>query len=161
MLGQFDAPRAKLLARIKALDDAGIPVYDAVRVPGAYFYMKVPRGANIAKRYARPLYGGAERMLFDPEHFGKATLHYSVDYYVPSLDGRHVAIGGAFLGARTAGRFTIRGRRGSAPTIRRMQHARRSALISTFSAAIPNVIRSSSGTARIRPSRSSPTRPHT
>jgi prolyl oligopeptidase len=93
VLGQFAAPRAKLLARIKALDDAGIPVYDAVRVPGAYFYMKIPRGANIAKLYVRPVRGGPERIVFDPEHFGKPGLHYSVDYYVPSPDGRRVAIG--------------------------------------------------------------------
>jgi prolyl oligopeptidase len=93
VLGQFAAPRAKLLARIKALDDAGIPVYDAVRLPRVYFYMKVPRSANVAKLYVRPRTGGSERILLDPEHFGKTSSHYSIDYYSPSLDGRYVALG--------------------------------------------------------------------
>ncbi len=107
VLGQFAGPRAKLLARIKELDDAGIPVYDAVRLPGAYFYMKVPRGANIAKLYVRPLQGGAERILFDPEHFGKTGSHYSVDYYSPSLDGRYVAYGVAEGGSENDTLYVI------------------------------------------------------
>jgi prolyl oligopeptidase len=92
VLAQFAAPRAKLLARIKQLDDAGVPVYDAVRLPRAYFYMKIPPGANIAKLYVRPR-GGSERVLFDPERFGQTSSHYAVDYYSPSLDGRYVALG--------------------------------------------------------------------
>lgn len=93
VLDQLSAPRAKLLARIKALDDAGVGVYDAVRLPGAYFYMKLPKGADIPRLYVKPA-GGAERVLFDPTSYDRAgAQHYALDYFVPSLDGKLVAIG--------------------------------------------------------------------
>jgi prolyl oligopeptidase len=98
VIGQLGAPRAKLLAQIRKLDDAGIAVYDAVRDGSSVFYMKLPKGANIARLYVRRA-GGPERLLFDPERFGHTPSHYAVDYYSPSLDGRYVALGIAANGS--------------------------------------------------------------
>ena len=83
--------RDALLARITALDHAGTSVTNVQYGGGLYFYEKTtPEGEN-GKLYVREGLTGAERVLFDPETLTKAGVHYSLDTYAPSLDGKYVA----------------------------------------------------------------------
>ena len=83
--------RDALLARITALDHAGTSVTNVQYGGGLYFYEKTtPEGEN-GKLYVRQGLTGAERVLFDPETLTKAGVHYSLDTYAPSLDGKYVA----------------------------------------------------------------------
>ncbi|MGC1300717.1 MAG: prolyl oligopeptidase family serine peptidase [Alloacidobacterium sp.] len=57
------------------------------------FYRKRKRGENQALLYVRPLAGGAERLLLDPDKFGTAEHHGTLDQYAPSWDGKYVSVG--------------------------------------------------------------------
>jgi prolyl oligopeptidase len=86
--------RTALAQRIAQLDNATESVADVQPVGGTYFYQKRPAGANTTRLYARPVAGGAERLVLDPDRFAKSKHeHYTIDYYSPSLDARWVAIG--------------------------------------------------------------------
>jgi prolyl oligopeptidase len=88
--------RAALLARIKELDQsAPFRIFDVQRLRGEkYFYQKKLAGEDVAKLYERDGLGGREKLLVDPGLFAKqAGTHYSLDYYMPSLDGHYVAYG--------------------------------------------------------------------
>ncbi len=102
MKGQNDATRrtlarlpgrAALQQRIEALSNAGTLVYQ-VSTAGPYvFYLKQAPADDNAKLYVRRGLQGDERLLVDPEKLGSKTVHYSIDWFVPSLDGRHLAYG--------------------------------------------------------------------
>jgi prolyl oligopeptidase len=88
--------RTPLLARIKELDQsAPARIFDVQRLQGEkYFYQKRLAGEDIAKLYERDGLSGPERLLIDPGKFVKQPgTHYSLDYYVPSLDRHYVAYG--------------------------------------------------------------------
>lgn len=88
--------RASLLARIKELDQsAPFRIFDVQRLGGErYFYQKRLAGDDVAKLYKRDGLSGPEKLLVDPGRFVKQSdTHYSLDYYVPSLDGHYVAYG--------------------------------------------------------------------
>jgi prolyl oligopeptidase len=86
--------RDDLLARIKALDNAG-NVVSALQVWGGhYFYYKTEPGSDNRKLFVRDTLGSPERLLVDPEKMTTADgKHYSIDYFQPSLDGVYVAYG--------------------------------------------------------------------
>jgi prolyl oligopeptidase len=88
--------RTGLLKRITELDQsAPFRVFDVQRLQGEkYFYQKRMANEDIAKLYDREGLDGKEKLLVDPDKFVKeAGAHYSLDYYVPSLDGHYVAYG--------------------------------------------------------------------
>ena len=85
--------RDTLAAQIKALDAAGTSVGEVQSAGNRYFYTKTRPKDNTPKLYVRDSLQGAERLLFDPETLGKAGVHYALDYYAPSLDGKYVAYG--------------------------------------------------------------------
>ena len=86
--------RAALAQRIAQLDNATESVSDVQPVGGTYFYQKRPAGANSTRLYTRPVAGGRERLLFDPDRFARsAKEHYTVDYYAPSPNGTYVGVG--------------------------------------------------------------------
>lgn len=93
VLSKLDGPRAKLLARIKQLDNASAGVTSVVRDGGMYFYLKENPGENSYKLYVRPVVGGGERVLVDPAKLASAGKHYTINYFLPSLDGARVAYG--------------------------------------------------------------------
>jgi prolyl oligopeptidase len=86
--------RDDLLARIKALDNAG-NVVSALQVWGGhYFYYKTEPSSDNRKLFVRDTLGSPERLLVDPEKMTTADgKHYSIDYFQPSLDGVYVAYG--------------------------------------------------------------------
>ena len=88
------AGRGPLARRIAQLDNATEALSDVQPVRGTYFYQKRPASVNTTRLYSRPIAGGAERLVFDPDHFARSKKeHYTIDYYSPSPNGRYVAIG--------------------------------------------------------------------
>ncbi|MBV8245405.1 MAG: S9 family peptidase [Candidatus Eremiobacteraeota bacterium] len=93
ILDALGSPRVALFARIKKLDNAGVSVSSVVRVGSNYFYEKLKPGENSEKLYVRAVNGGAEHVLVDPDKLASAGKHYTINYFLPSLDGRYVAYG--------------------------------------------------------------------
>jgi len=85
--------RPELAQRIKTLDNAGTSVSAVTWAQGRYFYFKTEPGSDNRKLYVREGLEGNERLLLDPEKLSTKEKHYSIDYFVPSLDGRYVAAG--------------------------------------------------------------------
>ena len=83
---KLGAPRQRLFDRIKALDNAGVSVSSVVRDGDRYFYEKLKPGENSEKLYVREA-NGTERVLVDPEKLATAGKHYTINYFLPSLDG--------------------------------------------------------------------------
>lgn len=83
--------REKFLARVKELDTASTHVRSAQVWGGKLFYLKADTGADNTKLYVKENSG--ERLLLDPEALTKDGVHYSIDYYQPSLDGKLVIYG--------------------------------------------------------------------
>ena len=83
--------RDKFLARVKEVDTASTSVRNVQVYGGKIFYLKADPGADNVKLYVKE--GAAERLLLDPELLSKDGVHYSIDYFVPSLDGKLVAYG--------------------------------------------------------------------
>jgi len=88
--------RLRLLDRIKQLDQsAPYQIQNVQRFQGEkYFYLKMLASEEVGKLYERDGLGGAEKLLVDPDRFVTAPgTHYSLNYFVPSYDGRYVAYG--------------------------------------------------------------------
>jgi prolyl oligopeptidase len=85
--------REKLRARIAELDDTGIQVSGFQSYGGHWFYLKRTPGEDNRKLYTRDGADAAERLLLNPETLTANGVHYSIDYYQPSLDGKLVAVG--------------------------------------------------------------------
>jgi prolyl oligopeptidase len=92
VLDRLGAPRQRLFDRIKVLDNAGTSVSDVTRDGDSYFYEKLKPGENSPKLYVRDA-GGVERLLVDPEKLASAGKHFTINYFLPSLDGAYVAYG--------------------------------------------------------------------
>ncbi len=93
VLAQLSGARDRLGARIAQLDNAGVTV-GGVTIDGPYyFYEKLAPGQNSERLYVRARSGGAERVLVDPDTLATAGKHYTINYFLPSLDGKYVAYG--------------------------------------------------------------------
>ena len=93
VLGRLGAAREKLFNRIKVLDNAGVSVSGVTRDGSNYFYEKLNPGDNSPKLYVRNVDGGDERVLVDPQSLASAGKHYTINYFLPSPDGKLVAYG--------------------------------------------------------------------
>jgi prolyl oligopeptidase len=86
--------RAALAARIAQFDRASSALSDLTVGRRAYFYLRRPAGASVQRLYERGFASARERLVLDPARFARsASLHYTIDYYAPSLDDRYVAAG--------------------------------------------------------------------
>jgi prolyl oligopeptidase len=86
--------RDELLQRITALDNAGDVVSGVQVWGGRYFYYKTAPGSDNRKLFTRESLGAPERLLIDPETMTSAEgVHFSIDYFQPSIDGTYVAYG--------------------------------------------------------------------
>ena len=85
--------REKFLARVQALDTSTTSVREAQVWGGKIFYLKIAAGGDNSKLYVRDSAGSRERLLLDPELLTANGVHYSIDYFQPSLDGSLVAFG--------------------------------------------------------------------
>jgi prolyl oligopeptidase len=85
--------RDRLRARIAQLDDAGVRVNGLQSYNGRWFYLKGSPGDDNRKLYARDGFAGSERLLLNPEILTANGVHYSIDYFQASPDGKLVAVG--------------------------------------------------------------------
>src|SRR5205823_2049982 len=85
--------REKLHARIAQLDDTGVRVVRFQSFSGRWFYLKQSPGDDNRKLYVRDGAQGAERLLLNPETLTAKGVHYSIDYFQASPDGKLVAVG--------------------------------------------------------------------
>jgi prolyl oligopeptidase len=85
--------REQLFERIKALDNAGTVVTDVTLDGSHYFYEKLRPGENSAKLYVSNADASGEKLLVDPEKLATGGKHYTINYFLPSLDGKYVAYG--------------------------------------------------------------------
>ncbi len=88
--------RQQLFERIMQLDQgASYRVSDLQRFQGErYYYEKRLAAEEVTKLYEREGLVGEEKLLVDPGKFVTAPgTHYSINYYVPSYDGRYIAYG--------------------------------------------------------------------
>lgn len=85
--------REKLLKRISELNNAGIQINSFQSFGGRYFYLKTTPTDTNRKLYVRDAKSGKETLLVDPEKLTQGSVHYSIDYHAPSLDGKYVAYG--------------------------------------------------------------------
>ncbi len=93
VLGRLGTPRQQLFDRIQQLDNAGAVVNDVTIDGPYYFYLKSNPGDNSPKLYVRNAFASDERVLIDPQSLAAAGTHYTINYYLPSLDGKYVAYG--------------------------------------------------------------------
>jgi len=84
--------RKKFLERVQSVDAGTAHVRSAQIWGGKLFYMKADAGVDNFKLYVKEENSG-ERLLLDPEPLTKDGVHYSIDYFQPSLDGALVAYG--------------------------------------------------------------------
>jgi prolyl oligopeptidase len=92
--------RAGLAARLLALSETSNVSYDVVSRHGAYFYEKLPPGANSMKLYVRSGIGGAERVLVDPDAL--PGPRQAISFFNVSNDGARVAYGLSAGGSENA-----------------------------------------------------------
>jgi len=85
--------RDKLRERIAQLDNVGVQVNMLQSFGGRLFYLKRTPGDDNRKLYLRDGASGSERLLIDPETLTANGVHYSIDYYRASPDGKLVAVG--------------------------------------------------------------------
>lgn len=83
--------REKLRARIAELDNTGVQVSGLQSFGGRLFYFKQAPGDDNRKLYVRE--GAAERLLLDPVKLTAKGIHYSIDYYQASPNGKLLAAG--------------------------------------------------------------------
>lgn len=93
VLSRLGPARDALFERIKVLDNAGASVNGVTLDGPYYFYEKLKPGDNSPKLYVRNVTGGGERVLVDPQSLATAGKHYTINYFLPSLDGKYVAYG--------------------------------------------------------------------
>ena len=65
---------------------------------GRVFYKKTVGGENVGKLYLREGWNGAEKLLLDPAGY-KNGVTATINSFLPSWDGKHVAIGFSWGGA--------------------------------------------------------------
>jgi prolyl oligopeptidase len=84
--------RDELQARVQQLSDSTVSVPSVEVAGGRYFYLKAAPGDDNRKLYVREAAPGSpERLLVDPTKLTAAGQHYSIDYFVPSPDGKKLA----------------------------------------------------------------------
>ena len=85
--------RVQMIARIRALSEAGASVSSIALTPTRVFYLKLEPRRPRPVLCMREGLAGAEKELLDPARFEREAPGAAIDWFVPSPDGRHVAYG--------------------------------------------------------------------
>jgi prolyl oligopeptidase len=94
--------RGKMAKRVGALS-GDLEIVNSMQLGGAnVFIERRPAGANNYSLYVRTGLNGAERLLLDPEARTKGDVHYSVNYWNASPDGKYVLYGISPSGSENA-----------------------------------------------------------
>jgi prolyl oligopeptidase len=86
------AGRDALLERIHQLGNAVATVGGWQRAGGNIFYLQADPGASTPSLMVRDA-SGKTRILLDPTSLGQNNSHATINYFAPSSDGKHVAVG--------------------------------------------------------------------
>ncbi|MBL0141211.1 MAG: S9 family peptidase [Betaproteobacteria bacterium] len=100
---------AKLLARVAELDNATeSQIGDVRRMPdGTLFFTRRGAKDNTFKLFLRQA-DGRERLVADPDDWQRQTgKPHAINYYFPSPDGRHVALGVSPSGSEEADLYVL------------------------------------------------------
>jgi prolyl oligopeptidase len=101
-LKPFATQNAAILAELTKLADTVPAVRGITRTLDQYFYLETPPGKSDAQLKTRPVTGGEGRLLLDPATMATAGQHAAIDYFVPSPDGQHVAVGVSLGGSENS-----------------------------------------------------------
>lgn len=101
-LKPFAAQNAAILAELTKNSDRVAIVTGVQRTLDAFLYLETPPGKNDARLMTRPVSGGAERLLLDPGTMASDGQHAAIDYFVPSPDGKYVAVGVSLGGSENS-----------------------------------------------------------
>ena len=101
-LKPFATPNATILEELTKLEDTVPAVRGINRTLDQYFYLETPPGKSDAQLKTRPVAGGEGRLLLDPATLASTGQHAAIDYFVPSPDGRLVAIGVSLGGSENS-----------------------------------------------------------
>lgn len=102
MRGQADYTRAQLdrIPGLPAMQErvaqlsGGLELVGGIQIAGGkVFTSKRPAGANNFQIFVRDGMTGADRLLFDPESRTQGEVHYSLNYWLASPDGRYLILG--------------------------------------------------------------------
>jgi prolyl oligopeptidase len=101
VLAPLSAPRERLLARLKELDNA-VPVVGFPTRAGDYiFFLQTNPGARTGSLMVRGP-NASLRTLLDPENFAGKDAHAAIDYFVPNFDGSLVLAGVSLGGSENS-----------------------------------------------------------
>jgi prolyl oligopeptidase len=85
--------RDALAAKISGVSGA-LAAVSTVQSAGPYVFTELrPLGANSFRLFVRKGLAGADRLLLDPDAMATSGVHYALDYWAASPDGRLVAYG--------------------------------------------------------------------
>ena len=101
-LAPFAAQDNAILAELTKLSDTVAIVTSPTRVKDQYFYEELPSGKSDFRLVTRAVTGGPARLLLDPSTLAEGTKHAAIDYFVPSPDGKYVAVGVSLGGSENS-----------------------------------------------------------
>jgi prolyl oligopeptidase len=101
-LKPLEVQNAQILSELTKLSDSVAEVRGVMRVLDQYFYLELPPGKSDARLMTRAVSGGASRLLLDPATLAEGQKHAAIDYYVPSPDGKYVAVGVSLGGSENS-----------------------------------------------------------
>ena len=84
--------RKPLLARLTSLVETVTSTSGVVRKNGVFFFERITPDSSLAKLYVEEP-GKAARVVLDPATLGSGGHHFAMSYFVPSDDGKRVAVG--------------------------------------------------------------------
>ena len=85
--------RAQMLARVRALSEAGTGITALALAGRRVFYLRQSPGPGQPVLCMRDGLAAAERVVVDPARFDRESQRAAIDWFVPAPDGRHVAYG--------------------------------------------------------------------
>ncbi len=101
-LKPLEAQDSQILSELTKLSDTVAQVGGTTRVLDQFFYLELPPGKSDARLMTRAVSGGASRLLLDPATLAEGQKHAAIDYYVPSPDGKYVAVGVSLGGSENS-----------------------------------------------------------
>ncbi|RXH57604.1 prolyl oligopeptidase family serine peptidase [Granulicella sibirica] len=101
-LQPFAAQDAQILDELTKLSDTVTQTGGVVRALDQYFYRDLPPGKSDARLMTRPVSGGSARLLLDPATLAEGGKHAAIDYFVPSPDGKYLAVGVSLGGSENS-----------------------------------------------------------
>jgi prolyl oligopeptidase len=101
VLAPLAAPRDKLLARLKELDNAVPVVGFPVSAGDKIFFQQTNPGARTGSLMVRAA-NATVTTLLDPESFAGKDNHAAIDYFAPSFDGSLVVVGVSLGGSENS-----------------------------------------------------------